>query len=83
MIRNLSRKLTDFLLSNDVILRDEAEIYMYGFEVGVAAMIDLLIVMIAGIVSRNLSSTITFYLMLVSVRLFSGGYHARTHSIQH
>lgn len=76
MIHNLSEIITNFLVSKKVINENESEIYIYGYETFFSGVIDLIITLILGILFRRLIASIVFFVMFVSVRMYTGGYHA-------
>ena len=76
MIHNLSEIITNFLASKKVINENESDIYIYGYETFFSGVIDLIITLILGILFRRLITAIVFFVMFVSVRMYTGGYHA-------
>ena len=76
MISKLSYKIADFLCSKDVILLDEKEVYQYGYEIFLDGVIDTVVLLIAGMVTRKLTATLIFVIVFAGTRMFCGGYHA-------
>ena len=54
MIHRISKQIANFLLFNNVINKDEIDVYIYGYEVMISSLIDFMIVLIAGILSNEL-----------------------------
>ncbi len=79
MLHQLSQNITDFLITREVINKEDAEIYVYGYEMMISGIIDFLITMIIGILLGCPLNAVIFFVMFVSVRLYSGGYHANTY----
>lgn len=79
MIQLWSQKIADYLVSQDIIDKDELDIYVYGYETAFSGVIDFLIVCIIGCITQQILSTLVFFTMFVSVRLYVGGYHCKTY----
>ncbi len=78
MAHRLSKIIAGFFLQKKYIPEEEFEIYVYGYETIILSIIDFIIVMIAGIVFDKLFTMLVFFTMFITVRLYSGGYHANT-----
>lgn len=70
--------IADFLLKKNLIPQSELEIYIYGYETIISGFFDLLIALTVGLISRRIVMMLIFFVMFVSVRLYTGGYHAKT-----
>ena len=70
--------IADFLLEKNVIPQSELEIYIYGYETIISSFVDLLIALTVGLISKQIVMILIFFAMFVSVRLYTGGYHAKT-----
>ena len=70
--------IADFLLKKNLILQSELEIYIYGYETIISSFVDLLIALTVGLIRRKIVVMLIFFAMFVSVRLYTGGYHAKT-----
>ena len=79
MIQHWSQKIADYLISQEVIDKDEFDIYVYGYETALSGIIDFLMISIIGWFTHQLHSTLVFFVMFVSIRLYVGGYHAKTY----
>lgn len=78
MIHRLSKSIADFLLKKDVVSESEIDIYVYGYEMIILSFIDLCIVVSIGLIFEELFAMLTFFAVFVSVRIYTGGYHANT-----
>lgn len=78
MIHRLSKIITDLLLHKNVISETEIDIYIYGYETVVLGIIDFFIVLAVGLTFNKLITMMIFFAMFISVRLYTGGYHANT-----
>jgi len=57
---------------------DEKEVVIYGLEIMLSTLVNILVVLLIGIVSNNLLETILYLLCFCSIRVFAGGFHANT-----
>lgn len=78
MIHRLSKIIADFLLKKDAVSESEIDIYVYGYEMIILSFIDFCIVATIGLIFKELFTMLTFFLVFVSVRIYTGGYHANT-----
>ncbi len=76
MIHGISQIIANFLLSKEIITDDERDIYVYGYETLFSGVIDFILTMGLGIVFNRLFVAFVFFVMFVSVRMYTGGYHA-------
>ncbi|MBQ9110321.1 MAG: accessory gene regulator B family protein [Oscillospiraceae bacterium] len=79
MIHRISQRITDFLCDNGIIQKEEADIYIYGYEAVLSGLVDFLLVLAAGILFHCLDRALVFFAMFISVRMYTGGYHADTY----
>lgn len=76
MLHRISQIITNFLISKEIIEKDESEIYTYGYETLLYGIMDLFITIALGLVFKRLFASIVYYVMFVTVRMYMGGYHA-------
>lgn len=79
MENKLSKKICNLLLKWGVITAELEEVYIYGFELLISFLFSTLIVLMIGILLKQIPSTLAFLAIYISVRQFTGGYHAKTH----
>lgn len=79
MIKKFSKSLVDILIKNNAIDSNLMEVYVYGYEVMISAISDLLITIIIGAIAGRLINAIIFFMIFVTVRVYTGGYHANTY----
>lgn len=75
----LSAKITAFLSSHGIIRTEDSEIYIYGFDLLIADVINFSLILLIGGLCRQLGSTIIYLMIFVGLRSACGGYHAKTH----
>lgn len=79
MIQKFSKSLVDVLIKYNAVDSSLMDIYVYGYEVIISGIFDLLITIIIGIISGELINAISFLIIFVTVRVYTGGYHANTY----
>ena len=78
MINRISKMIAISLFRMKVIDENELEIYIYGYEVLISSIVDSLIVLIFGVAFHKMILMLIFFTMFISIRIYTGGYHADT-----
>lgn len=78
MIAKLAQKMTAYFIKKNVINEEEKETYDYCFEVLIATVINLVILVMLGILTRRCIETAIFCVLFMLLRGAAGGYHANT-----
>lgn len=78
MIDQISQYAASFLASIDGNDEDRSPIYQVGFDVLISTGITLAGILALGLILHNLQGSIVFLLCFMTVRSYSGGYHAKT-----
>ncbi len=78
MFEVLSERVTGWLLANEAIPREDKEIYRYGIQQGMIALVNLGTTIVIGMVFGRLLESILFMAAYMPLRSFAGGYHAKT-----
>lgn len=81
MIQNVSKWLLSYLLKNQIIedTESEKEYYQYGIEITVSSLLNIVIILCLGIITRSISESIVFLVCFMLIRQFTGGFHADTY----
>lgn len=79
MISYLSKSIALFLHKNNIINNERLPVCEYGFELIIATILGFALVLLSGVILGEVASSIIFYVLFVCVRMFTGGYHAKTH----
>lgn len=79
MIHRISQKITDFLIFRGIVEKTDADIYIYGYETLISGIIDFILTMAIGFLLKCPLNAFIFFVMFVSVRMYTGGYHAATY----
>ena len=78
IIEALSRKIISYLLSSGSI-EQEVDYYMYGIEITLSSMLNILLVFVIGLVFSAFEECVVFLCAFILIRQFSGGYHASSY----
>lgn len=70
--------IVQFMLKHSIIEAEDAEIYQFGFNQLIFISINLITTVIIGIVFSMLFESIIFLVSYMVVRVYAGGYHAKT-----
>lgn len=81
MIKSISNNLLQYLIKADVIDKSEEALayYKYGLEITISSLLNILLIISIGIISRQLIESLLFLVCFVPLRQFTGGYHANSY----
>lgn len=79
MLHTASGILVEKLYIRCPLPQEKKAIYVYGVEITISTMIALLSAFLFSLATKNLFCFFSFLLCFVVVRLFTGGYHAKTY----
>ncbi len=71
-------KATDLMVRNEIISSEDREIYVYGLKQGLILLINILTTLLIGFAFNKTTETIVFLASYIPLRVYAGGYHART-----
>ncbi|NYB75002.1 accessory gene regulator B family protein [Sedimentibacter hydroxybenzoicus DSM 7310] len=71
-------KATNLMVQNEIISSEDREIYAYGLRQGFILFINILTTLLIGFVFNKTTETIVFLAAYIPLRIYTGGYHART-----
>lgn len=80
MFKSYASKITSFLIENKEINQDDYEVYKYGFEVLIAFIVNIAIVLSIGLLFNKIFYSIAFLICYCPIRQFAGGYHANNYT---
>lgn len=75
---SLSDKLTECYVKINDVQEEKIEIYRYGFKLIISDIINFAIILTLGVLIGSFLDSVCFLIVLVVVRRFSGGFHAKT-----
>ena len=76
MINLLSIRIANFLCKKGVILEDEKEIYVYGYELLISSFFGVFTTLILGMILGRTLETLLFLFVFIITRQRCGGFHA-------
>ena len=76
MVQALSDKLTQKLVSEGLISKEDIEIYQYGVYIFLMQLISISTTIMIGLLIGKLELTIVFIVVLRTLRQYAGGYHS-------
>ena len=77
-MERISKKLTNWLISNKVITTEEKEVYEYGIFQMIVNMLDTLSILSLSILFNELTATCCYIVCFCMLRKYAGGYHAQS-----
>lgn len=80
MLYKTAKKIADRLLLRQVISEETFDICVYGLELLLSSLFSVSIIFIVGCAINRFFETISFLVVFILLRSFSGGYHANTYA---
>lgn len=78
MIAKIAETVSAFFYSMDVIDEEEKGKSRYGIEIIISTIIGFSVIIISGILSKT-NLAIAYLICIVPIRMYTGGYHAKTY----
>ncbi len=81
MINRLSNKIVSYLIKHRAIesIAEDIEYYKYGIEITISSCLNIILILFLGIIFQIFAYSVIFLIVFISVRHFTGGYHADTY----
>ena len=79
MISEISKRISLFLCRKNIIKHEDIEIYKYGFETMCSTILGLILTLAIGLTFKMFFLSIVYYVVFVTIRQFTGGYHANSY----
>lgn len=80
-MKTITQKIEHRFLSNKYVPPDKRDIYLYGFRLIVSDIINFSLVLLLGTILNSTVNAIIFLLLLLFVRRYTGGFHAKTFTV--
>jgi accessory gene regulator B len=74
----LAKGITDILCENGTVNQQDAEACIYGIEVFLISIIEVLSILIFSAFIGNFTQTLLMFFAFIPLRVYAGGYHADT-----
>ncbi len=79
MIHLISDSLTRFMCKIMKIEDDMKDVHRYGIEITISSLLNIVLIILASFILSDIILGIIFLMVFISLRSFSGGYHANTY----
>ena len=79
MLNLFSKKISYFLCKEGIIQKELIDIYIYGFELIFSSCLAICLVLTLGFILNCFIESILFLICIITLRLYTGGYHANTY----
>lgn len=78
MLSEITNRITDSLVAGGIIEAGDREIYIFGAEVLISYIINLITAVVLGLALKTLTESLIFLTSYALIRMYAGGYHAST-----
>ena len=78
MIGAFADKITNYLMKNGFVPREDREIYAYGLYLGIIMIINFITFILIGLFFKMVKESLVFMIFYIPLRTYAGGYHAKT-----
>lgn len=78
MIDKCGTRIAGILCDNRIIREEDKEIVVYGLDALLSTLMNLIIILGLGLLLGQFLQTVVFLMSFAVLRVFAGGYHART-----
>ncbi len=79
MITQLAQYIVGILIDEEIIDRKKLDIHIYGFEIIISSLINIVVAIVLGLAFWQFWELIIFLAVFIPMRQYSGGYHANTY----
>lgn len=76
MIAEMGKKVAVSFLKNNVITKEEVDVYQYGAELVISQTFATVAILGMGIALGKFQETVIYYLAYTFLRVYAGGFHA-------
>lgn len=78
MRSSVAERITDILISKEIIISENRDLYTYGLQQGMLMIVNIATILVIGIVLNMVWESIIFLITFILLRSNAGGYHAKT-----
>lgn len=76
MVNKVSANVADFFLKNNIIHEKDTDLYIYGIHLIISSFLGISSILYCSIMIKKFMDSIIFLFCFITLRLYSGGYHA-------
>lgn len=77
-MQKLAQKTADQLVMQGIIAKKDTAVYCYGLEALYSSLLELLTILFLSLFVGNFGQTVLFFAAFIPLRVYAGGYHAKT-----
>lgn len=74
----MSKRFTEVLVENGCIRTDQVEVCAYGLEIMISTILQITSILVLSLFIKKFAETMLFFLAFVPLRIYAGGFHAKT-----
>ena len=78
MFRNIAEDIAFLLITHKIISIDKRDAYMYGLEAVLLNSSLMIVCLVISLLCREMINFLAYLIFFVPLRIFTGGYHAKT-----
>ena len=82
MLNRISSKLAEELLKRAGHVDYSCDVYVYGIEILISTLSEIAVILISASLFASFQEGAMFIILFFTLRVFSGGYHAKTYRRQ-
>lgn len=79
MIFKISELFSRAVMKEHIVDEKDVALHEYGFQIMLANLFNLCIIVVIGLVSGDLLKSMVFYVVFISLRIYTGGFHASSY----
>ena len=79
MIKKVSVRIMNLISCSIELNPEMSEVYQYGIEITISSILNVLLIILFGLIIRDIISAIIFLACIIPLRQLCGGYHASTY----
>lgn len=81
MIKKLAFNILNYIIRNNAISDEinEKEYYQYGIEITISSLLNIILILSIGFITKNMIESIIFLPIFILLRHLTGGYHANSY----
>lgn len=78
MLARIADGLVKKLVAGNIIQKEQAALYAFGFEQGMRSLLETCLMLVTGLFLHVFWQTVVILLAYMPIRMYAGGYHAKT-----
>lgn len=78
IMKNISGFISKTLYESGLIKKDEIDSCVYGIDIFLSSVSEVLCILCLSVILHNFFETVLFFMAFIPLRIYAGGYHAKT-----